>query len=337
MAKPRPAGYTRQAWESVSAAIPEPEGERHPMMAALYAEHRYMWTLLRLLGEQLQALQQGSAVNSSVFYEAMHYLTHFPDAFHHPREDLVYARAGELDPSLQDSVDTLQRDHDYLAKQGRAALEASRRWRDGRGRLKTVVDRGEEYIGLMYQHMSAEEKLVFPQIERLLTAQDWLELERDDLLQPVSDPVFGPRVGREYRRLARTARRAMRRGVEDAALAEWMGFEAVLEAFEVFSMAADSSRDVAREHIEGAVQDTREMVETAMEEGGLIWVPMRATINNTGRGVQLVRELASISADTLSDLGELNSGLRKRLGFLIRGDSAAAVVDADDANDHTLH
>ena len=75
-----------------------------------------MATLMKLLAGQLELLEQGDEVDARVLYETLHYMIHYPDAFHHPREDLVYQRAGELDSKLADSVDTLQREHDYLAE-----------------------------------------------------------------------------------------------------------------------------------------------------------------------------------------------------------------------------
>ena len=89
----------------------------------------------------------------------------------------------------------------------------------------------------------------------MLSEEDWRELEQEDLLTPTADPVFGPKVGREYRNISRKARRALRRGVEDAALVEWVGLEAVLEGVEVLSMAIDNSRDTVREHFEAALKE----------------------------------------------------------------------------------
>lgn len=267
MAVEQPEAYSRKSWEAVADLLPGGGGSKHPVLATLYAEHRYMATLMKLLAGQLELLEQGDEVDGRVLYETLHYMIHYPDAFHHPREDLVYQRAGELDSKLADSVDTLQREHDYLAGLGKQALDAVERWQQARADTKAVLKPAREYIQVLYRHMNLEEKLVFPEIERLLTPEDWRQLEREDLIEPVSDPVFGPRVAREYRNLARKARRALRRGVEDAALAEWVGLEAALEGMEVISMAADNSKVVARGHLADAQQEVRELISSALSEG----------------------------------------------------------------------
>ena len=75
---------------------------------------------------------------------------------------------------------------------------------------------------------------------------DWRDLEAEDRLQPVEDPVFGRRVHRQYRNLARKLRRNLRREVERGALLEWVGIEALLESLEVVSMACETVRIPAK-------------------------------------------------------------------------------------------
>lgn len=325
MPKAQPAGYSREAWEAVTGTMPDIDRDQHPVLAALYAEHRYMGTLLKMLSEQLEHLEQGDPVDAHILYEVMHYMTHYPDAFHHPREDLVYNRAGELDAGIADSVDTLQREHDHLAGLGSQALDAITRWREGRLKSSAVVQQGWDYVGAMYRHMSAEEKLVFPQIHDILGPEDWLDLEQEDLLAPVSDPVFGPKVAREYHKLARRARRVVRRGVEDAAVAEWMGLEALIEAVEVLGMALDSSRDAAREHFTAALDETRDLIDEAREgDASLLLLPLRFTINSAGRYVDFLKELGGISRETLGDFRDLNQGLRSRMRMIWAEDEEPA-------------
>jgi hemerythrin-like domain-containing protein len=313
MASTQPDAYSRKSWEAVAESLSGSSASEHPVLATLYAEHRYMATLMKLLSAQLDLLEQGDDVDTRVLYESLHYMTHYPDAFHHPREDMVYQRAGELDPKVADSVDTLQRDHDYLAKLGQEALEAVEGWKDAALDAKAVLKPSREYIQSMYRHMNVEEKVVFPEIERLLTPEDWRELEQEDLIEPVADPVFGPRVSREYRNLARKARRALRRGVEDAALMEWIGLETVLEGLEVLSIAAEQGRAAARDHISEAGSDTRELISDSFREGGVLLLPLRCTMNTTGHYLSFLKDLGGIAREAGADLAELRSGASERM------------------------
>lgn len=316
MQQARPDAYSRGTWEAVRKSMDGSEAGTHPVMATLYAEHRYMATLMKLLADQLDALERGEKVDSHVLYESLHYMTHFPDAFHHPREDLVYQRAGELDRGLADSVDTLQRDHDHVAKMGAETLRAVERWQAGELEAAEAIKPARDYIDTVYRHMSVEEQAVFPKIEEILTEEDWRELEREDLIDPVADPIFGPRVGREYRNIARKARRALRRGVEDATLVEWIGLEAVLEGLELASMAFDNGREAAREHFDAAVAEAGELFESRSGSGGPWLLPWRFAAGNARHYVGFLRDLGDISRDTLEDLSQLGRDTRERIGLI---------------------
>jgi hemerythrin-like domain-containing protein len=294
--------------------MPEHQRSKHLIVATLLAEHRYMATLVEQLDEQLRALEQGESVDYHILYEVMHYMTHFPDAYHHPREDMVYQRAGELDASICESVATLQRDHAYLAKVGNQTLDAIRLWRDGSALAEDVLEPGRDYVASVYRHMRAEEDIVFPHIEALLSAEDWRELEQESLLTPAADPVFGPRVGREYRNIARKARRSLRRGVDDVMVLEWLGLEAMLEGIEVLSIAFDNGSATMRQRIAKARAGNREIFEQAREEGGQpLLVPARCIAAGTGQYFKFLKDCGTIASDTLNDLRELKRGMRERI------------------------
>jgi hemerythrin-like domain-containing protein len=313
MASPQPEAYSRESWAAVMRSMEGRKISKNPVLATLYAEHRYMSTLMKLLTDQLDAVEQGEEVEAHVLYESLHYMTHYPDAFHHPREDLVYQRAGELDSKIADSVDTLQREHDHIAKLGARTLREVERWQAGEIRASEALKLPREYIEAIYQHMNVEEKLVFPQIEKLLTPEDWRSLEQEELINPVADPVFGPQVAREYRNLARKARRALRRGVEDATLVEWVGLEALLEGYEVLAMAMENGRESAQRHFKEVIRETGELVENRAEHGGVLMLPLRCTVNNAERAMKFLRDVRGLSKDTFSDLSELGRGARDRI------------------------
>ena len=106
----------------------------------------------------------------------------WPDRFHHPREDLIYARVAEVDETTADEVDTLQRDHDDTAKNGQRMLRDIERWRRGEITGPALIKAGRGYVEHIYEHMNVEEKVVFPHIEATLSLQDWRELADDDRL-----------------------------------------------------------------------------------------------------------------------------------------------------------
>ena len=284
-----------------------------PMMKALRAEHRHMATVMQLLADQLKAIEEGQLVDTHVVYEIMDYMVSWPDRYHHPREDLIYGRVAELDGKAADEVDTLQRDHDQMAVRGRAMLEDIARWREGEIPGSAVVKSGRQYIDHSYEHMNLEEKLVFPHIESVLSLQDWRDLSEDDRLQAVADPVFGPRVQREYRNLTRKLRRRLRRGVERGTMVEWIGIEALMESLEVVSMAYEAARNSTSEHARTAWDEGRDIFRESP-----LTAPLQCAANNARLGIRLLEDIAEISRDTYKDLARVNQERKDRVRLLDR-------------------
>ena len=301
-----PAAYSREAWEKPAPGKPAP-GPEQPLMKALRAEHRHIASVMQLFSDQLQAIEAGDAVDAHVVYEVMDYMATWPDRYHHPREDLIYGRVAELDRKAADDVDTLQRDHDATAKRGQQLLRDIERWREGEVKGAVIVKAGREYVGHMYEHMNVEEKVVFPHVESVLTLEDWRELAEDDELRAVSMPVFGPRIQREFRNLARRLRRGVRRRVERGVVEEWVGIEALIESLEVLSLAAETARETAGDHLRSALDDSREMFREAP-----LSAPLRCSINNVKLGYRLVGDMIDISREIFDDLERVNRERRER-------------------------
>jgi hemerythrin-like domain-containing protein len=297
--------------ESPAAASPKPVEQ--PLMKALRAEHRHMGTIMKLFADQLRAIEAGELVDTHVVYEIMNYMVTWPDRFHHPREDLIYARVAELSGAFADDVDTLQRDHDNTAKSGRALLRDIERWRIGELTGLVVVNNGRAYIEHIHEHMNVEEKLVFPRIEEVLTLQDWRELAEDDQLKAVGSSVFGPLVQREFRNMTRKLRRSMRRAVERGTLVEWLGIEAFMESLEVVSIAAESARDTTGDSLRSAWRDSLQYFREAP-----LSAPLRCVANNTRITFRLLGEVVEISRETLDDLSRVNQERKDRVRWLTR-------------------
>jgi hemerythrin-like domain-containing protein len=284
-----------------------------PLIKALRAEHRHMVSVLQLFSEQLKSIEGAELVDPHVVYEIMEYMVTWPDRFHHPREDLIYARVAEVDPKSADDVDTLQRDHDYTARRGRQLLRDIERWRGGKVSGRVVVKSGNAYVDHVYEHMKIEEKLVFPRIEQTLTLQDWRELAQDDQLRAVSRSIFGPQVQREFRNMARKLRRSARRSAERGTLVQWIDVEAWMESLEVVSIAYDSTRDTTQQHMRIALQES-----VALFRQSPLSAPLRCVANNTKVTFRLLGEVAEISRETLQDLSRVNQQRKDRIRLLDR-------------------
>ena len=285
------------------------------MLATLRAEHRHIATVLALLSDHLNAIERSELVDTHVIYEIMDYMVTWPDRFHHPREDVIYAYAADLDRGLAEDRRRLAQDHDHMLRNGRDLLQAVVDWRRGDLAGAELVRLGRTYVQASYGHMSFEEQQVFPAIDALLTHADWRELSADDQLKPVGDPVFGRRVQREFRNMARKLRRSLRRGVERRVVAEWVGIESLLEAYDVLGMANQSGRTITRDQL---LTGLRESVYIALDKP--LKAPFLCAANNARLTLEWFDEIQGVYRDAATDLLRVNRARRDRLRLLRRAE-----------------
>jgi len=156
-------------------------------------EHRDIARLLTLLERQVQYATRRRPPDRGLLRDIMHYLTHYSDLFHHPREELIFARVGEYDPPLREVIASLSQEHRLLARRGTALYR-------GLSRPVDSTDLGQQlghYAKLLRQHIDREEELVFARAEELLTDGDWAYVEAG--MAQHTDPLFGSLMDKQYR------------------------------------------------------------------------------------------------------------------------------------------
>ncbi len=325
------AAKQRKSQAGAPAAKADDESTRPEVLKTLYQEHRYMGSLLAAVSAKLDQIEAGETLDAHVLYEAVHYLTQYPDRFHHPREDLVYQRAAEVSTILQDDVDTLQHEHDALGHSGKQLLDIISAASRGEKTMQTLISPCREYIQTLYRHMEIEEAVVFPKIEQALSAYDWELLAQEELLEPVGDPLFGPVIAREYQKIARSLRRSLREEAENLVFLEWMGIEGMLEAVDVLTMGWDNTRGLLGSHLRRAGEENSAILrQSSADITGLLLAPLRCSVANTRNYFGLVRELATLSRDLVDDIGEVRHDFRARKKML-KGTRSAG------EEDRTLH
>lgn len=167
-------------------------------LLAIRDEHRYVARLLPLLEAEATRLKQGRAADYQCMADVMHYLTHYPDRYHHPKEELIFDRMSGAAPQTAKTIAKLRRDHDRIAVQGEALLaEILTRLDSGSraGGKKLAVDI-LQYTGALGDHMRLEESAVFEPARNTLGEADWRAV--DEAIAPVVDPLFGSRTSTRY-------------------------------------------------------------------------------------------------------------------------------------------
>ena len=166
----------------------------------LNVDHQNMSRLLELLAREYRLLAEGGAPDIALMRDAMHYLTHYSDRFHHPVEDRIFDRAQDEMPSLRDLVGRLRREHYQLAEDGRALYEVLLEIEsDVAVRRDVLLSLADHYIRSQRAHMDLEESELFPLARRELDPEWWAGLVEE--VDAGRDPLFGHLLDQEYRYL----------------------------------------------------------------------------------------------------------------------------------------
>jgi hemerythrin-like domain-containing protein len=176
-------------------------------LALWHAEHVNFGRLLNLLEAELDRFHDDAAPDYALMLDIMYYMTHYPDLFHHPKEDLAFARIVAGEPRLRAVVDDLLRQHDSLRADGAALVRELDNIVNGEVVPRDRVEGpGRAYIASFRAHAHCEESAVFPVAARVLTAADWAAINA--AIAHRDDPLFGKAAEKRYASLQRQIARA---------------------------------------------------------------------------------------------------------------------------------
>jgi len=171
------------------------------VIQALREEHLNIARLLAALEHQVEVFASAQSPDYDVIVGVAEYFLDYPDRFHHPKEDIVFAHLQAKRPEAAAAIGDLLAEH-------RALHARARRFRQTVGELLNgtdmpraeIVDAGRTFIAAERGHMRKEEEHFLPLAETLLTLADWLEIEGKLASRP--DPVFGARVEDRFKMLS---------------------------------------------------------------------------------------------------------------------------------------
>ncbi len=170
------------------------------VLSELRQDHRNMNLMLNLLEVESNRLFDGDDTDFELLYDIMHYMTVYPDAVHHPKEDRIYAELKAVRPDLSAGFDRITVDHRHIAELGvRLRNDVASVNSGGVVRRKSVVADTLRYVNTLRGHIQWEELDLFRRIEDMI-AEGHHFFEAATFLQ-TPDPVFGPEVEENFARL----------------------------------------------------------------------------------------------------------------------------------------
>lgn len=189
---------------------------KHPSIQIIRDEHSSLAAMLRSL---TMMVKRGPEDEPEKFFDVLRamlfYIDEFPERHHHPKEsNLLFPRVARLAPETMDSIIRLEHDHGSSEAAVRELQHLLLAWElMGDARQEAFAAAAKKYVGAYLAHMRLEETEILPVALRVLSADDWKELDAafalncDPLqrqkparpgLRPVVHPhhVAGPRPNR---------------------------------------------------------------------------------------------------------------------------------------------
>lgn len=170
------------------------------ILRVLHQEHTNIGKLLKVLERRVAELEAAEAGHLELIRDILDYFQNFPDACHHPKEDLVLERLKVRDPAAAEPAKGLGDEHAALAGlTDRFAASVDRMLADETIARDAVRAEANEFIQAYWRHMRLEEEHFFPAARRALTDQDWQDIAVE--LADPEDPLFSDRTAERYWRL----------------------------------------------------------------------------------------------------------------------------------------
>jgi hemerythrin-like domain-containing protein len=170
------------------------------VLAELRQDHQNMALMIDLLERESNRIYEGAEPDNELLVDIMHYMTVYPDAVHHPKEDRLYAELQVVRPDLSNGFERITLDHRHIAelsvklRNDVAAINAG-----SPIRRNSVVADALRYVNTLRGHMQWEELDLFRRVEDMISeGHDILDAAN---FRHVPDPVFGPEIEQNFGRL----------------------------------------------------------------------------------------------------------------------------------------
>ena len=171
-------------------------------VAAWHAEHMRFASLLDFIEREMTAFHDGKDPDFELLRDVVYYLHHYADRYHHPREDVAFARLIRRKPAMRLPINRLLQEHRVIESAGARLLKLLDDILEDVVHERAVVEAAAATYLLYYRHhLVTEESNVLPDAARTLDPADWAAVA--SAVPPAPDPLFGDDVAERYRELRR--------------------------------------------------------------------------------------------------------------------------------------
>ncbi len=163
----------------------------------LREEHRNFSRVLEILSREITLFEKAAEPDYDLIEKIVEYLSKFPDTAHHPKEDLLYKKLCERDQKTANLMGDLASEHQKLYELTVRFSETIKNvLLDSEQPRADFISAAKEFIDFYRSHIMLEELRFFPAALRVLSSQDWKEIEA--ALADAEDPLFGDEIAPHF-------------------------------------------------------------------------------------------------------------------------------------------
>jgi len=143
----------------------------------LQQEHQNIERLLRVVEQELTVFDQGERPDYEVFAAVIEFFKNYPDACHHPKEDIIYKKFKARDPDRAATIADLEAEHREGAVRLRRVAQVIDSVLNDQELLRESVHRiVSDFVENERKHIALEDEVIFPAIVDTLRAEDWADI-----------------------------------------------------------------------------------------------------------------------------------------------------------------
>jgi hemerythrin-like domain-containing protein len=178
------------------------------ILSELREDHRNMSILLNLIERESNLIYDGEEPDFELVHDIMHYMTVYPDAVHHPKEDQLYAELKSVRPDLAAGFERITLDHRSISENGLKLREELGAINAGSFvRRKTIVSNALRYVNQLRSHMQWEELDLFKRCDEMV--DDGHAFIVESIVVRMNDPLFGDESHVQFKHLLKSIEQSL--------------------------------------------------------------------------------------------------------------------------------
>lgn len=174
----------------------------HAIEKQLYRDHYHLQRLLDYLSREIELYECGmaSSVELPLILDTLDYIRFYPERWHHPAEDRIFAHILSKNPAEAPFLRQVQEEHVQLLQLTRYMTRLfDAVANDGVVPVAELIRTTREFLHRQLSHIGRENEMVYPLLDKYLTPADWCVLEAQ--LSIEVDPLFDAPLKADYQNL----------------------------------------------------------------------------------------------------------------------------------------